>query len=370
MTTSNTGPGLGEPAPWFTTASAANPRFAFSSAAGRPIVLSFFGSVQRPAPQRVLADVRASEIFDDARATFFGVVCERGDVTGGHVPDRIPGIRFFHDFDGAVSRLYGVLGPIPDDPQGRSTYLPRTYVLDPGLRVLAILPIGDGQGHVQAIQSVLQREAASRPAQPPVPILQMPRLFEPELCRALIGYYDRQGGEESGFMREENGRTVARFDHAHKRRKDCQIEDAGLRDATRERIVRRLLPEIRKAFQFEATRLERYIVACYDAADGGHFRAHRDNTTKGTAHRRFAVTINLNAEDYDGGELRFPEYGSQTFRAPTGGAVVFSCSMLHEATPVTRGVRYAFLPFLYDEAAARLRAANLSFLETPAEKAG
>ena len=29
-----------------------------------------------------------------------------------------------------------------------------------------------------------------------------------------------------------------------------------------------------------------------------------------------------------------------------GGAVVFSCSLLHEALPVTKGVRYALLTFL------------------------
>jgi predicted 2-oxoglutarate/Fe(II)-dependent dioxygenase YbiX len=119
---------------------------------------------------------------------------------------------------------------------------------------------------------------------------------------------------------------------------------------------------IKRAFQFEATRMERYIVACYDAEQGGHFRPHRDNTTRGTAHRRFAVTINLNAGDYQGGDLRFPEYGPATYRAPTGGAVVFSCSMLHEATAVTQGTRYAFLPFLYDDAAAEVREANNAHL--------
>jgi predicted 2-oxoglutarate/Fe(II)-dependent dioxygenase YbiX len=117
--------------------------------------------------------------------------------------------------------------------------------------------------------------------------------------------------------------------------------------------------------------MERYIVACYDADAGGHFRPHRDNTTSGTAHRRFAVTINLNA-DYEGGDLRFPEYGPRTYRAPPGGAVVFSCSMLHEATPVVRGTRYAFLPFLYDEAGAEVREANNARLGdgVPAYKKG
>ena len=103
--------------------------------------------------------------------------------------------------------------------------------------------------------------------------------------------------------------------------------------------------------------MERYLIGCY-AAGAGHFRPHRDNTTKGTAHRQFAVTINLNAGDYDGGDLRFPEFGTRTYCAPTGGAIVFSCSLLHEATPVTRGKRYAFLPFLYDEDAAILREQN------------
>jgi predicted 2-oxoglutarate/Fe(II)-dependent dioxygenase YbiX len=122
------------------------------------------------------------------------------------------------------------------------------------------------------------------------------------------------------------------------------------------------VPAILKAFQFKATRIERYIVACYEATTGGFFRAHRDNATKGTAHRTFAVTLNLNAEDYEGGDLRFPEFGPRTYRAPTGGVVVFSCSLLHEALPVTNGKRYAFLPFLYGEEGAKIRAENLRFI--------
>jgi len=126
-------------------------------------------------------------------------------------------------------------------------------------------------------------------------------------------------------------------------------------------VLRVLAPAIERSFQFSATRIERHIVACYEAG-AGHFKPHRDNTTKGTAHRRFAVTINLN-DDYEGGDLRFPEFGQRTYRAPPGGAIVFSCSLLHEATPVTRGSRYASLPFLYDDAAARVREANIGFIE-------
>jgi hypothetical protein len=187
-------------------------------------------------------------------------------------------------------------------------------------------------------------------------------VFEPEFCRKLIGLYETHGGEESGFMREVDGQTVAVHDHRHKRRKDYTFDDPELIKETQIRFVRRINPMVRRAHQFRVTRMERYIVSCYAAEDEAHFRAHRNNTTKGTAHRRFAVSVNLNA-DFDGGEVSFPEYGPRSFKAPTGGAVVFSCSLLHAVTKVTRGRRYAFLPFLYDDEAARLREANAKFLE-------
>ena len=99
---------------------------------------------------------------------------------------------------------------------------------------------------------------------------------------------------------------------------------------------RRVVPAIEQGLPVPRTRIERYIGRLLrrraTAATSG---AHRDNTTKGTAHRRFAVTINLNAGEFEGGELRFPEFGPRTYRPPTGGAVVFSCSLLHEAPPVT-----------------------------------
>jgi predicted 2-oxoglutarate/Fe(II)-dependent dioxygenase YbiX len=59
----------------------------------------------------------------------------------------------------------------------------------------------------------------------------------------------------------------------------------------------------------------------------------------------------------------FPEFGRQFCTTP-GGAVVFSCSPLHEATPVTAGKRYAFLPFFYDEEGAKIRQANAVFLQS------
>jgi predicted 2-oxoglutarate/Fe(II)-dependent dioxygenase YbiX len=193
------------------------------------------------------------------------------------------------------------------------------------------------------------------------PIILLPNVFEPEFCRMLIGLYEAHGGKETGFMRDLDGKTVAMLDHAHKRRRDFTIADKEVINQIQVRFVRRVIPEILKVHQFKVTRMERYLIGCYTAKEGGHFGPHRDNTTKGTAHRRFAVSVNLN-DDFDGGEVSFPEYGPRSFKPPVGGAVVFSCSLLHAVSEVTRGRRYAFLPFLYDDAAAKIREANSAFL--------
>jgi predicted 2-oxoglutarate/Fe(II)-dependent dioxygenase YbiX len=104
------------------------------------------------------------------------------------------------------------------------------------------------------------------------------------------------------------------------------------------------------------------ILWCYEAQHHGFFNRHRDNTTKGTAHRRFAMTLNLNTGDYDGGYLRFPEFGNQLYRPGVGEALIFSCSLLHEATPITKGRRFALLSFFYDDDAARIREQNQKYV--------
>jgi peroxiredoxin len=343
----------GDPAPWFKAPTVHNPNYDFSSVAGRIIVLCLFGSAARPEIRPALEGFAAARhLFDDEQAAFFGVSADPADEAMPCAQDSVPGFRVFRDYDRRVSRLYGAC----DEGE---LYHPHTLVLDERLRVLATVPFLPDQDHAAQVLGLVERLRRAPAAVPPhAPVLIVPWVFEAAFCRRLIDYYGSHESEESGFMRERDGKTVSVQDHGFKRRRDCSIEDEALRGAARARVTRRLVPEIAKAFNFRATRMERYIVACYDAEPGGFFRPHRDNTTAGTAHRRFAVTINLNAEAYDGGDLCFPEYGPTTYRAPTGGAVVFGCSLLHEARPVTRGRRFAFLPFLYDDAAARQREAN------------
>jgi predicted 2-oxoglutarate/Fe(II)-dependent dioxygenase YbiX len=300
-------------------------------------------------------------LFDDVERTLFIVSADPADAAEGRLPLRLPGIRAFFDDDGALAKIFGV------------TYAagtPVTFILSPRLTVLARIVQSDAARHAETVAELLGRLPAMKDfdrVMGPAPITIVPDVFEAELCRELMARHKAVGGRASGFMQEVNGRTVEVHDRAHKVRRDWVIDDEKLIAALRARFHRRVAPALERAYQFKATRMERYLVACYDAGERGHFAAHRDNTTKGTAHRRFAATVNLNAGEYDGGELRFPEFGRLTYVCPTGAALIFSCSLMHEATPVTRGVRYAFLPFLYDEAAAKVREENQRFVgaETP-----
>jgi predicted 2-oxoglutarate/Fe(II)-dependent dioxygenase YbiX/peroxiredoxin len=355
----------GDPAPWFVGRTDKTPAFHFDQAGGRYVVLCFFQSGCSESSSRLLGEILSRRAdFDDENLSLFGVTTDPTDE--GRLADAVPGIRFFRDFDRAISRLYGTA---PTD-QTATAYRPVTYVFDERLRVVATLTFQDGPAaHAERLFHILDslpKLASPSAAFVQAPILVVPRIFEPELCRQLIAHHEQHGGRDSGFMRDVNGKTVELYDYNRKRRRDQEIIDESLRNEAMFRVHSRQAPEILKAFQFHTTRIERHLVACYEGSDSGHFRAHRDNTTKGTAHRRFAVSLNLNTGEYEGGKLRFPEFGRQEYEAPAGGAVTFSCSLLHEATPVTRGKRYVYLPFLYDDAAAKVREANMRFVDLEA----
>jgi len=338
---------FGDPAPGFVARGVTNPRYVFDTTAGRYLLLAIVPA--GPAVARALATLkRRRAVFDDLHASGF-VVIVGPDEAHETRTDSIPGLRHLFDPDGAAAALYDAAA---DE---------RWVLVDPALHVMESVGADQAEALVDRLAD-LPPPSFHAGVEGMAPVLVTPRIFEPAFCHRLIQAYRDTGGEPSGFMREVGGVTTLLMNDQHKRRSDVVLEDDGLQKQVIARLVRRLAPQIEKAFNFRSTRIERYLVARYEAGIGGFFRPHRDNTTKGTAHRRFAVSINLNA-DYDGGDLRFPEFGSRTYRPPVGGACVFSCSILHEATPVTRGERFAFLPFLYDDPAAKIRDENLKFLD-------
>jgi len=340
---------VGDLAPWFRQRSIGQVGlFSFDMVAGRFVALCFYGAACDPLARDAVERVHAHRaMFDGAGLSFFGISDVAEDETESSLaPSR--GLRHFADSDRRISRAYGVA---PREPTRDTVSLRRCwFILDPRLRIIAIFPL-TAEGNAAALRYLCELPKPSAylgGAQ--APVLVIPHVFEPEICERLIDYHAETGGDDSAVLTE----GAALTDHGFKHRRDRQITDEALLAQTQTRIFRRVTPEIRHVFQFNATRMERLIVAAYDAAEGGRFGPHRDNTVAATAHRRFAVSINLNA-DFEGGGIVFPEYSSSEFKPPLGGALVFSCSLMHAVQPMRRGRRYACLPFVYDDAAAALR---------------
>jgi predicted 2-oxoglutarate/Fe(II)-dependent dioxygenase YbiX len=226
---------------------------------------------------------------------------------------------------------------------------PTVVVLDPDLRLVGTVHGDDpGTAVVTLLEQVIHRDPAIE-IRGQAPVLFVPRVLDAALRDRLIEHAERDA-VETGVERSSGAGRGDVLDADFKRRRDHTVADAALLRELSSVIGHRVLPEVTKAFAFRATRFEGFKLACYSAATGGFFRSHRDNLSPSTAHRVFALTLNLN-DEYDGGQLRFPEYGNQLYRPDAGVALVFSCAHLHEVLDVTAGRRFVLLSFLYGEPA-------------------
>ena len=236
---------------------------------------------------------------------------------------------------------------------GRSTGRPFAFLLDRNQRILALADDALADGGDLA-RWALTRWSAEPPTAPAAeirhaaPVLTIPNVLSRDDCRALIARWHEMGNAPGKVTSLVKGEQVERVYESLKKRRDHRLSDPVVLRPLLALIARRLAPELDKAFHYRAFKFDRVLIACYDAERGDFFHRHRDNQTPATATRRFALTLNLNSEEYDGGELIFPEYGDHRYKPATGAAVLFSCSLLHEALPVTAGQRFALLSFLRD----------------------
>jgi predicted 2-oxoglutarate/Fe(II)-dependent dioxygenase YbiX len=188
------------------------------------------------------------------------------------------------------------------------------------------------------------------------PVLVVPDLFSADLCRRLVAFWEAGEKLDGTVSSAGTGEGAVKADT--KRRQDVFLPDGhALLQEVAGIVGPRIGPAVLKAFHFRIEVMEGVRIGCYDAAEQGFFRAHVDDGTPTTAHRRFAMSVNLNTGEYEGGRLRFPEFGPREYAPPPGGAVVFSCKLLHEALPVTKGRRFGLFTFFCSEAdeQARLR---------------
>lgn len=177
------------------------------------------------------------------------------------------------------------------------------------------------------------------------PVLLLPRALDPSFCRHLMAQFNRHlptyqsdGYTTEGYHKEAGDFRVE-HDGSYGKITQIVLRDEGLVGVLDEMLSKFVHPAIETAFQSRSNSREFWRLARYPAP-GGFIGAHRDNNSRPTHHRNFTMTINLNAGEYEGGELRFPEFGPDLYAVERGTAVIWSAALLHEVLPVTRGARY------------------------------
>jgi len=227
---------------------------------------------------------------------------------------------------------------------------PAAYVLDANQRIAAMIEIDEVGEDLPSWLKEHIDDAAHPPTDELVtgvaPALIVPRVLETDDCRWLIDLWRSNETIEGQVALGETAATKDGVVRTFKRREDYVIQDMETEQKIINLVMPRLAPEISKIFHFENWHIEAFRIGCYKATDKGFFHVHRDDCNPSVKNRKYAVTINLNSGEYEGGDLRFPEYGNQRYRPDAGGAIVFSCSMLHEVLPVTAGERFVLLTFL------------------------
>ena len=179
------------------------------------------------------------------------------------------------------------------------------------------------------------------------PVLLIPRILEARECDYLIQFWKDGEKRRNEISSGQLGHDVPGSSADVKRRADVLVpqDDNPTNNLIRNRVSRRIVPELFKAFNFDAKTYDIGRIGCYDSSDSGFFRPHRDILSNDAENpRKFALSLNLN-DEYTGGALRFPEYGERTYLPPKGAGIIFSCALLHEALPVETGQRFGLFLF-------------------------
>ncbi|MEM7225464.1 MAG: 2OG-Fe(II) oxygenase [Pseudomonadota bacterium] len=221
-----------------------------------------------------------------------------------------------------------------------------TYLLDPNQRVLGVVAEGVPEQHAVRAGEMLAAEPAPQVAEHTLvqvaPVLTLSNVFDPAFCTELIDAW-RQDNQEGGVS--DGARNLR--DESKKRNREHVVLDQDLGRRIKQTLAQRIGPELSKVFHFnQPYRFEGFTVLSYRDDRQDFFGIHRDSVRQ-VRFRRFAVSLNLN-DDFEGGELSFPEFGPHLYRPEAGAAVVFSCNLLHEALPVTRGQRWVLTTFFCD----------------------
>lgn len=162
-----------------------------------------------------------------------------------------------------------------------------------------------------------------------VPVLNVPKVIPKKICKEIIDCFKDE--IQSDEQLEKFKKHLKLFDY---------------------KIKTYIAPQLKKAFGFECTRREEpYILKSTNENSNVQRIANLDSYS----YRRFSVVIFLNAEEFSGGAIQFPEFGLESFKPTSGDALIYSAGCLEKTRTIYAGNRWILGTYLYNEEDAKLR---------------
>ena len=318
----------------------------YSMALGKAIVVLCYPSNRAPAAQGVLQALAEADDRLAGRATVFAI---NGDAIEENVSfaetAKLP-FALLSDPNRNILSFFENRRRALEGEAWASDGAPVCVVADPNRRIKKIYQDLREPGQVEEAITFVGTLAGDegRVVEGHAPVLVIPQVFDRETCQDLIRLYQGENRSLTGVTAGQRGNKQHVTNPDLKIRRDFYVTDPAITREIGALFGKRVIPEMMKVFDCKATRFERLSIGCYDVSDGGYFKPHRDNVDP-VGGRRFAMSLNLNTGDYEGGHIRFPEYGSAMYRPAAGDALIFSSLLVHEAMPVTAGRRFVLITF-------------------------
>ncbi len=191
------------------------------------------------------------------------------------------------------------------------------FLLDGNQRIIAMRGPEPGQAEWALAQHEARMKETPQQLSTVAPVLILPAVLDAVACRRLTDQ-----------LAEADGATGS-----------APIADPALAGEIAKLMLRRVGPEVEKAFTFDDFVFEATALRWDDASTAGSADRRREIDDPAVQGRYFVLLLDLASEGYKGGEILFPEYGPHSYRPGTGGAVVFSGTLMRELKPVTAGRR-------------------------------
>lgn len=139
----------------------------------------------------------------------------------------------------------------------------------------------------------------------------------------------------------------------NKKHRNSVISWVNINEQTKwlyEKLTHCILDVNKSFFEYDLTRIETLQFTRYYGSDSGVYCPHTDcNPGYYADNRKLSFVMQLSdPEDYEGGELRLHQARTPDIIKKEKGLITFFPShVLHECTPVTSGVRYTLVGWIY-----------------------